>query len=115
MTFVVISHIHKNYMTFYIIDTTVNPPREFRFNDYASTIRHLEGMSQRAYGQTRKQRMIMLEEIGHGYDDRDSVTFVRSMATQFEMGVIRNNAGVLNRMKCDITSIALYQKEEFGN
>ena len=102
-------------MKFYIIDTTLNPPREFRFNDYPSTVRHLETMTQRAYGQSRKQRMIMLEEIGHGYDDRDSVTFVRSMASQFEMGIIRNNAGILNKIKCDITSINLYQKEEFGN
>jgi hypothetical protein len=102
-------------MIFYIIDTTTTPPKEVRFNDYTSTVRHLEKMSERAYKQTRRQRMNMLEEIGHGYDDRDSVTFVRSMASQFEMGVIRNNAGVFNRMKCDIPSIALYQKEEFGN
>ena len=101
--------------TFYVIDKTRNPAVEVRFGTYSEIVRYLEGMSQRAYGQTRKQRMIMLEEIGHGYDDRDSVTFVRSMASQFEMGVIRNNAGVLNRMKCDITAIALYQKEEFGN
>lgn len=102
-------------MTFYIIDTTLKSPQEIRFHDYNTTVKYLEGMSQRAYKQTRKQRMIMLEEIGHGYDDRESVTFVRSMASQFEMGVIRNNAGVYNRMKCDIPSVALYQKEEFGN
>lgn len=102
-------------MIFYIIDSTLKPTQEVRFTDYLSTVKHLEGMSKRAYNQTRKQRMIMLEEIGHGYDDRDSVSFVRSMASQFEMGVIRNNAGALNRMKCDIPSIALYQKEEFGN
>lgn len=101
--------------TFYVIDRTLNPPREVRFPDYATTVRYLEGMSQRAYGQNRKQRMIMLEEIGHGYDDRDAVTFVRSMAQEFEMGVIRNDAGVQRRMKCDICSVALYQKEEFGN
>lgn len=102
-------------MTFYIIDTTLKPAQEIRLHDYKSTVNYLEAMSIRAYNQTRKQRMIMLEEIGHGYDDRDSVTFVRSMASQFDMGVIRNNAGALNRMKCDIPSIALYQKEEFGN
>jgi hypothetical protein len=102
-------------MIFYIIDTTINPMKEVRFNDYPSTVRYLEGMTQRAYKQNRKERMNMLEEIGHGYDDRDSITFVRSMASQFEMGVIRNNAGVLNRMKCDITAVALYQKSEFGD
>ena len=100
---------------FYVIDRTTTPAKEVRFGTYAEIVRYLEGMSQRAYGQTRRQRMIMLEEIGHGYDDRESVTFVRSMAQEFEMGVIRNDAGVQRRMKCDISAVALYQKEEFGN
>ncbi len=100
---------------FYIIDKTLNPEREVRFNDYYATVRYLEGMSQRKYRQTRKQRMIMLEEIGHGYDDTNSVSFVRSLAQEFEMGVVRNDGGMQRRMKCDITTIALYQKEEFGN
>lgn len=102
-------------MTIYVIDTTLNPPREQRFPSYKDTVRYLEGMTQRAYKQTRKQRMILLEECGHGYDDRDSVTFVRSLATQFDMGVVRNDAGITRRVKCDITTLPLYQKEEFGN
>ena len=53
----------------------------------------------------------MLEELGHGYDDQNSVTFVRSMAEAFDMGIIREN----NRMRCDITSAELFQKEEYGN
>jgi len=102
-------------MTYYVIDTTLTAPREMRFNSFPEIVKYLEGMSQRAYGQNRKQRMIMLEELGHGYDDRDSVTFVRTMTNEFEMGVIRNDAGLARHMKCDITSIPLYQNEEFGN
>ncbi len=102
-------------MILYVIDTTLAPPREQRFTEYLDTVRYLEEMSKRAYGQTRKQRMILLEECGHGYDDTNSVTFVRSMADQFEMGVIRNDAGVNRRMKCDIASAALFQKSEFGD
>ena len=102
-------------MTIYVIDTTVTPARETRFTSYFDTVRYLEGMSQRAFGQTRKQRMNLLEECGHGYDDTNSVTFVRSMAEQFDIGVVRNDAGVSRRMKCDITTATLFQKEEFGS
>lgn len=102
-------------MTIYVIDTTLTPPSEKRFSTYNATVKYLEGMTQRAYKQTRKQRMILLEECGHGYDDHDSVTFVRSLAPYFDMGVIRNDAGLTRRVKCDITTLPLYQKEEFGN
>ncbi len=102
-------------MILYVIDTTLTPPTERRFTTYPETVRYLEGMSKRAYGQTRKERMVLLEECGHGYDDTNSVTFVRSMADQFEMGVVRNDAGVNRRMKCDITSAELFQKSEFGD
>jgi hypothetical protein len=102
-------------MQIYIIDTTTNPPHEERFASYNDAVRYMDGMSKRAYGQTRKERMIMLEEIGHGYDDSGSVNFVRSMAEKFEMGVIRNNAGALNRMRCDITNLNSFASEEFGS
>ena len=102
-------------MILYVIDSTLNPPQEKRFHTYAGVVQYLGEMCKRAYKQTRKDRMIMLEEIGHGPDDRDSVTFVRSMAAQFEMGIIRNNAGALNKMKCDLTTLSLYQNENFGN
>jgi hypothetical protein len=102
-------------MTLYVIDTTLQPAQEKRFQTYPEVLRYLEGMSKRAYRQTRAERMIMLEELGHGYDDSDSVNFVRSMATAFEMGVIRNQGGVLQRTKCDISTMNLFQREEFGN
>jgi len=102
-------------MILYVIDTTKNPPQNVQFENYQNIVKYLEGVCNRAYNMTRKERMIMLESLGHGYDDPDSVTFVRSMADRVEMGIIRNDAGELRRMKCDIPSIALYQKEEFGN
>ena len=102
-------------MKYYVIDTTVVPNRDERFDTYAQVTRHLELMCLREYHQTRKERMTLLEECGHGYDDTNSVTFVRSMSEKFEMGIIRNDAGVNRRLKCDVTSVNMYQKEEFGN
>lgn len=102
-------------MTIYIRDTTVSPRVEQHCNSFQEAVTYLEGMSKRAYKQTRAQRMNMLTEIGHGYDDRDSINFVRSMADAFEMGIIRNNAGAMTRLKCDITSISQYQKAEYGD
>lgn len=98
-----------------MIDTSVSPASEKRFQTYNGLVQYLEGVTQRVYKQTRKQRMIMLEELGHGYDDPNSITFVRTMASGIEMGIIRNEAGVDRRIKCDITSVSLFQKEEFGD
>lgn len=102
-------------MKFFINDTTTKPPRAAQFNTYQEVVKYLEGMSQRAYGQTRKERMYLIEELGGGPDDRDSVSFVRAMANAFEIGVIRNDAGHLRQMKCDITSIDQFQADEFGS
>jgi hypothetical protein len=102
-------------MQIYIIDSTLNPPSEVQFETYNQAVVYLETMSRRAYGQTRRERMIMLEELGHGYDDTGSVNFVRSMAEKFNMGIIRNNAGSLDHMRCDITNITSFNAEEFGN
>lgn len=101
-------------MQYYVIDTTLNPSQEKRFGSYPQIVQYLEQMTPRAFKQTRKERMLMLEEIGHGYDDTDSVNFVRSMSEKFNIGVIRD-AIKAEKMRCDITSVALYQKEEFGS
>jgi hypothetical protein len=98
-------------MKYYVIDTTVRPQQVIKTNTYPELVTQLEGMSQRAYGQTRKQRMLILEEIGHGDDDRQAVNFVRSMSEKFNMGVVRDEG----LMRCDVTSVALYQKEEYGS
>ena len=102
-------------MQYYVVDTTVNPAREQRFNSYSEIVRHLEGMCQRAFGEPRKARMVLLESLGHGYDDPDAVNFVRSMAQQFNMGVIRDGVTAGEQMRCDITSVKLFQSEEYGS
>lgn len=96
---------------YYIVDTTVRPNKVVHVATYPEVVSHLEGMSVRAFKQTRRQRMILLEEVGHGEDDRQSVNFVRAMAEVFNMGIVREG----NLMRCDITSSEFFKKEEFGN
>ncbi len=96
---------------FYIVDTTVKFNQEKKFQTYEGVVKYLEGMSQRAYGQDKAQRTILLEELGNGTDDRNSTLFVRSMAEKFEMGVIREG----RKTRCDITTIVAFQKPEYGN
>ena len=99
-------------MNYYIVDTTLNVADNIRaFPTYPDIVHYLEAVCKRQYNQTRPQRMIMLEEIGHGNDDRQAVNFVRSMAEQFSMGIVREGRYV----RCDITSVALYQKDEYGS
>ena len=98
-------------MQFYVVDTTVKPSQIVKVPTYQDLVKHLETMSTRAFGQTRKERMILLEEVGHGEDDRQSVNFVRSMADAFNMGIIRED----QLMRCDVVNVALYQKEKYGN
>lgn len=102
-------------MQYYVVDTTLRPAQELRFGSYPQIVQHLEQMSMRAFGQTRKQRMVLLEELGNGYDDIQSVNFVRSMAEKFDIGVLRDGLNRNQRMRCDITSVALFQKDEFGS
>ena len=98
-------------MILYIVDTTLNPPQEKRLNNYPDLVNYLEQVSIRAYKQNRKERMIMLEEIGHPPDNNQAVSFVNSMAEKFDMGIIREG----RRVRCDIPRIVLYQKDEYGN
>ncbi|HOS17161.1 MAG TPA: hypothetical protein PKX15_09155 [Bacteroidales bacterium] len=98
-------------MSLYVIDTTLNPPQEKRFINYSDLVLYLDGMSQRAFGQTRKQRTILLEECGHGADDRNSTLFVRSMQEQFQIGIVRDGRLV----RCDVTALISFQKPEFGD
>lgn len=98
-------------MSLYVIDTTLNPPQEKRFINYSDLVLYLDGMSQRAFGQTRKHRTILLEECGHGSDDRNSTLFVRSMQEQFQIGVIREGRLV----QCDVTTLVAFQNPGFGD
>ena len=98
-------------MTYYVVDTTISPQEVKKFQTYKEIVNYLDTMSQRKFGQNRKQRMQLLEEIGLGDDDFQGVNFVHSMAETFNMGVVRDEG----LMRCDITSVALYQKEEYGD
>jgi len=98
-------------MILYIVDTSLTPVKEKRFDSYQTLVSYLEQVSIRAYNQNRKQRMIMLEELGHPPDNSQAVAFVNSMAEKFDMGVVRDG----RRVRCDIPRIVLYQSDEFGN
>jgi hypothetical protein len=98
-------------MTFYVEDTTLQPPSEKRFQSYKDFVLYLDGMSQRAYGQTRVERTRLLEEIGHGIDDNNATLFVRSMQDKFSIGIIREE----RRVRCDIPNVLSFQQEEYGD
>jgi len=98
-------------MTFYVIDTTLKPAQEKRFESYPQIVNYLNTTCQRAYQQTRTERAILLTELGYGEDDQNSTLFVRSMQEKFEIGVIRDG----RRTQCDITTIVAFQKPEYGD
>ena len=97
-------------MIIYITDTTLARPTDVLFKTYPEAVKYLEGMCIRT-GQTRKNYMILLEEVGFGYDDLDSATFVRGMAEKFDMGVVREN----RKFRCDITTTTVFNKPEYGD
>lgn len=99
------------HMQIYITDTTIIPVRDIVVNDYVSAVKYLESMSRRAFGQTRKDYMLMLESVGHGADDSNSINFVRAMSERFAVGVIREG----KKMRCDITSVFMFNKPEYGS
>lgn len=98
-------------MQIYITDTTIPSIKNVTFNTYGDVVKYLEGMCQRSFGQSRKRYMLLLESMGHGEDDSNSVNFVRGMSERFNIGVIREGRTV----KCDITSIFMFNKPEYGS
>lgn len=85
--------------------------KDVLFYDYPSAVKHLEGMCQRALGESRKQHMLLLESVGHGDDDFQSVNFVRAMAERFDIGLVRDG----RKMRCDITTAFAFNKPEYGS
>ena len=98
-------------MLYYVLDTTTRPIQVATFPTYRELVAELEKLSIKKFRQTRHDRMVLLEEVGHGDDDARSVNFVRTMAEAFEMGVIREG----KLIRCDVTAVEFFQKEEFGN
>ncbi len=103
--------IQHTHMQIYITDTTATPNKDVVFTQYNAAVKYLEGMSRRAFGQTRKDYMNLLESVGHGEDDSASVNFVRAMADRFQIGLIREG----RKMKCDITAAFVFNKPEYGS
>lgn len=98
-------------MKIYITDTTIKPAQDKLFDNYSNAVRYLEGVAQRAFGQSRRDYMLMLESMGHGSDDTSSVNFVRAMSERFNIGLIREG----RKMRCDITSAFVFNKPEYGS
>lgn len=98
-------------VTFYVKDTTTRPAIIRHFNNYPEFVSHLDVMCQKVNGQTKKQRIQLLEEIGYGADDYNFTLFIRSMQEQFEVGVIRDG----RLIQCDVPALVAYQKPEYGD
>ena len=95
---------------FYIIDKSVNPPQDKRFNTYPEVINCMGEICKRMYGQTKEERVNLLVECGN-YADPNWVTFYRSMAEVVDNGVIRDG----KRMRCDIANVEFFRDENYGN
>ena len=98
-------------MQIYITDTTITPPKDVILGSYQAAIGYLESMSKRAFGQSRKDYMLLLESMGHGYDDTTSVNFVRAMAERFNIGIVRDG----RKFRCDISVAFAFNQEEYGS
>lgn len=96
-------------MKYYIIDTTLN--KEFQFESFNDTVKHLEGTCHRKFGKTRKNYMDDMVSLGFSPDDSRATQFVRLMSEAVNIGVIRSNG----KMRTDITNIEMYNKSEFGD
>ena len=97
--------------TYYVVDTTVASKQVKQFPTYRALVNYLETMCKRAYKQSRTERTRLLEETGHGTDDRNATLFVRSMQEQFNIGVVRDG----RLTQCDVTVMVAYQKPEYGD
>ena len=105
-------YTHKKYMIiYYVLDKTINPPQDKRFQEYSQFVQYLGEMCKRAYGQDQKQRTRLLEELGNGADDYNSTLFVRSMQEAFEIGIVRDG----RRTQCDVTVLVAFHKPEYGD
>jgi hypothetical protein len=80
---------------YYVVDSTIkqgnkNPVYIFETTD--GVVKHLEGMCQRHFKQTRKQYMEHAESVGHSSDEISGRAFYDQMEQYFNMGVIRGDS-----------------------
>ena len=95
---------------FYIVDSTKSVggknPVVF-FDTIPDVISYLGGMCQRNFGQTRKQFMRSVEELGFGADDAQGRNFFDQMSQYFNAGVLRGDSVPV---KCDIFDADRFSK-----
>lgn len=112
MAFCYVLIVYNTYnMQIFITDTTLKPAKDVILNDYYQAVKYLEGMTQRKFGRGRREHMLLLESVGYGSDDNQSVTFVRSIAEHFQIGIVREG----RKIHCDITSAFVFNKPEYGS
>ena len=80
---------------YYVVDSTIkqgskNPVYLFESTD--GVVKHLEGMCQRQFGQTRQQYMNHAESVGHSADEPSGRSFYDQMEQYFNIGVIRGDS-----------------------
>ncbi len=93
-------------MKYYIIDTTLNSKDPIYYSTLNELVHHLEGSVVRKFGQTRKQFMQHLIDLGHGYDDPEGKTFTQVISDYFNIGVVKDNRHV----KCNVHEVSIYGK-----
>ena len=78
---------------YYVVDSTINQNGKnpvVIFETIPGVIKHLEGMCQRHFRQSRKEYMIMAESVGHSADEATGRAFYDQMEQYFNIGVIRS-------------------------
>lgn len=97
-------------MKYYVQDSTRNN-QVVHFNSLKEIISYLDGMVKRATGLSRAQYTQNLTDLGHGIDDPEGMTFVRSLNENFNIGVVRRDGALI---KCDIHEATIFNKPEHG-
>jgi hypothetical protein len=92
-------------MKYYIIDNTIGRNPTY-FDNLNEVITHLEGTVSRKTGQSRKDYMQNLADLGHPLDDNGGVSFIAAMSEIFDIGIVKDNRHV----KGDIVSATHYSK-----
>lgn len=96
-------------MTYYIQDSTLNG-KYIHFKTIPELISYLEGVVFRSHRLNRQQYMQNLIDLGYGYDDAQGATFTRSLAEEFNIGIIQDG----KYLKTDVHSVQAFSKPEFG-
>ena len=102
---------------YYIVDSTIkqngkNPV--MLFESTQGVIKHLEGMCQRHFKQTRAQYMNHAESVGHSADEPSGRSFYDQMEQYFNIGVVRGDS---TPVKCNIFEADRFKrsKDVHGN